>query len=119
MSHLWKQRRDNDLHANMAIDEGLRSRAAYKLIDIDKRFNRFLRQGSYVVDLGAAPGGFSLVAADRICLNIGRDQWNRPLRCPAGGPVEELHRTVGGKQKRREYGAVSGPRQFPFGCYRP
>jgi hypothetical protein len=106
LSHMWKQRRDSDQYADKAIAEGLRTRAAYKLMDIDSRFDRFLRQGSYVVDLGAAPGGFALVAANRICLKTSRDQWNRPMRCPIDYSSHELYRTIGGKQKRREFGAV-------------
>jgi FtsJ-like methyltransferase len=106
LSHMWKQRRDSDQYANMAIAEGLRTRAAYKLMDIDSRFDRFLRQGSYVVDLGAAPGGFALVAANRICLKTSRDQWNHPMRCPVDYSSRDLYRTIGGKQKRREFGAV-------------
>jgi 23S rRNA (uridine2552-2'-O)-methyltransferase len=45
--------------------EGVRSRAAYKLAEIDDKY-RFLKSGSRVIDLGAAPGGWSEIAARRI-----------------------------------------------------
>ncbi len=68
----WLERQLRDPYVAAARREGLRSRAAYKLIEIDDRF-RLLRPGARVVDLGAAPGGWSLVAAERV-------------RAAAGGP---------------------------------
>jgi len=59
----WLQRQLNDPYVAAARREGYRSRAAYKLIEIDEKY-RLLRPGSIVVDLGAAPGGWSQVAAD-------------------------------------------------------
>jgi 23S rRNA (uridine2552-2'-O)-methyltransferase len=59
----WLQRQLNDPYVAAAKREGYRSRAAYKLIEIDEKY-RLLRPGSIVVDLGAAPGGWSQVAAD-------------------------------------------------------
>ena len=55
----------NDEYVQRAQRDGYRSRAAYKLIDIDKR-DRLLRPGMAVVDLGAAPGSWSQVAAQRV-----------------------------------------------------
>jgi FtsJ-like methyltransferase len=110
LSSQWKQMRDADQYANMAIADGLRSRAAYKLLDIDKRFGRFLRQGAKVVDLGAAPGGFSVVAASRIHLDTEADRWDSPLRDVYAIPVprepRELRRTIDGAQRRRKFGNV-------------
>jgi len=61
----WLQRQLNDPYVAKARAEGYRSRAAYKLAEIDDKF-RFLKPGARVVDLGAAPGGWSQVAADRV-----------------------------------------------------
>ena len=64
-SKLWLERQLNDPYVAQAKKDGLRSRAAYKLIEIDDK-HRFLKSGISVVDLGAAPGGWSQVAAKRI-----------------------------------------------------
>src|SRR5215468_44335 len=64
-SKLWLERQLNDPYVARAKREGMRSRAAYKLMEIDDRA-RFLRKGARVVDLGAAPGGWSQVAAGRV-----------------------------------------------------
>jgi 23S rRNA (uridine2552-2'-O)-methyltransferase len=64
-SKLWLERQLNDPYVARAKREGMRSRAAYKLLEIDDRAH-FLRKGARVVDLGAAPGGWSQVAARRV-----------------------------------------------------
>ncbi|MEM8664659.1 MAG: RlmE family RNA methyltransferase, partial [Pseudomonadota bacterium] len=61
---LWIERQLNDPYVVKAKAEGYRSRAAYKLIEIDDRFH-VLKRGQTVVDLGAAPGGWTQVAANR------------------------------------------------------
>ncbi|MEP7240500.1 MAG: RlmE family RNA methyltransferase [Devosia sp.] len=61
-STLWLQRQLNDPYVARAKAEGYRSRAAYKLKEIDERY-KLLRKGMRVVDLGAAPGGWSQIAA--------------------------------------------------------
>jgi len=70
-SKLWLERQLNDPYVARAKREGLRSRAAYKLIEIDDKFH-FLKPGARVVDLGAAPGGWSQIAARRVEANEGR-----------------------------------------------
>ena len=64
-SQRWLERQLNDPYVARSKAEGYRSRAAYKLIEIDDRFG-FLNPGRRVIDLGAAPGGWSQVAAARI-----------------------------------------------------
>ena len=61
----WLRRQLADGYVAEARDRGLRSRAAFKLIELDDRF-RFLKPGQRVVDLGAAPGGWTIVAAERV-----------------------------------------------------
>ena len=64
-STLWLQRQLNDPYVAQAKADGYRSRAAYKLIGINER-QHLLRRGQRVVDLGAAPGGWSQVAAREV-----------------------------------------------------
>jgi 23S rRNA (uridine2552-2'-O)-methyltransferase len=64
-SKLWLERQLNDPYVAQARREGFRSRAAYKLQEIDDK-HRFLKPGQVVVDLGAAPGGWSQIAAKRV-----------------------------------------------------
>jgi 23S rRNA (uridine2552-2'-O)-methyltransferase len=64
-SKRWLERQLNDPYVTRAKREGFRSRAAYKLIEIDDKAH-FLKKGARVVDLGAAPGGWSQVAAKRV-----------------------------------------------------
>jgi 23S rRNA (uridine2552-2'-O)-methyltransferase len=61
----WLERQLNDPYVARAKREGMRSRAAYKLIEVDDKY-RLLKPGGRVVDLGAAPGGWSEVAAKRV-----------------------------------------------------
>lgn len=64
-STLWLQRQLNDPYVAEAKRQGFRSRAAFKLIEIDERYH-FLKPGQKIIDLGAAPGGWSQAAAARI-----------------------------------------------------
>jgi 23S rRNA (uridine2552-2'-O)-methyltransferase len=61
-SREWLTRQLNDPYVHAAKQEGYRSRAAFKLLELDDKF-RFLKKGSRVLDLGSAPGGWSQVAA--------------------------------------------------------
>src|SRR5512146_2637710 len=64
-SRQWLRRHVNDPYVQRSKREGYRSRSAYKLSEIDER-DKVLRPGQVVVDLGAAPGGWSQVAAKRV-----------------------------------------------------
>ena len=70
-SKLWLERQLNDPYVARARREGFRSRAAYKLTEIDDKYH-LLKVGMTVVDLGAAPGGWSQVAAKRIGIANGK-----------------------------------------------
>jgi len=67
----WLERQLNDPYVHEARKLGYRSRAAFKLIEIDDKYH-FLKPGHRVVDLGAAPGGWSQVAASRVRAAEGR-----------------------------------------------
>ena len=64
-SRAWLTRQISDPYVARAKREGLRSRAAFKLAEIDDRYKVF-KPGARVVDLGAAPGGWSEIAASRV-----------------------------------------------------
>src|SRR5579863_5312989 len=70
-SKLWLERQLNDPYVARAKREGFRSRAAYKLIEIDTRY-KLLKPGQRIVDLGAAPGGWAQVAAKKVGAAEGR-----------------------------------------------
>jgi 23S rRNA (uridine2552-2'-O)-methyltransferase len=64
-SKQWLRRHVTDPYVRQARKQGYRSRAAFKLLELDKK-ETILRSGQTVVDLGAAPGGWSQVAADKV-----------------------------------------------------
>jgi len=70
-SKLWLERQLNDPYVAQAKREGLRSRAAFKLREMDDKY-KILKPGMAVVDLGAAPGGWSQIAAKRIGAESGK-----------------------------------------------
>ncbi len=69
----WLERQLNDPYVAAAKQEGFRSRAAYKLSEIDDR-HKILKSGAVVVDLGAAPGGWCQIAARRVKSLEGKGQ---------------------------------------------
>lgn len=64
-SNRWLARQDKDPYVKQAKAAGYRARAAFKLIELDEK-DRLLRPGLKVVDLGAAPGSWAQVAADKV-----------------------------------------------------
>ena len=71
-SREWLERQHNDPYVHAAKAKGYRSRAAFKLLELDAKFH-FLKKGARVLDLGAAPGGWSQVAAGAGALVIAAD----------------------------------------------
>lgn len=67
-SRRWLERHLNDPYVRRANAEGMRSRAAYKLSEIDDK-HHILTPGATVIDLGAAPGGWCQIAAERVKSN--------------------------------------------------
>lgn len=61
-SKSWMQRHKNDSYVKLSISSDLRSRSAFKLIEIQKEFN-LIKPDSYVIDLGSSPGGWSVACA--------------------------------------------------------
>jgi 23S rRNA (uridine2552-2'-O)-methyltransferase len=72
-SQRWLERQLNDPYVAAAKREGYRSRAAFKLLEIDKKYG-LLKPGQAVVDLGAAPGGWAQVAAECVKSVDGKGQ---------------------------------------------
>jgi 23S rRNA (uridine2552-2'-O)-methyltransferase len=102
----WLERQLNDPYVQKAKAEGWRSRAAFKLIELDERFH-FLKKGVRVVDLGCAPGGWVQVAIKRGASHVvgvdllpvdpvpGADLLEADFTDPAIGP--KLMELMGGK----------------------
>lgn len=68
-SKRWLERQLNDPYVEKAKKEGYASRAAFKIIEIDEKI-RLFKKGMTIVDLGAAPGGWSQVAAQKGCSKV-------------------------------------------------
>lgn len=65
----WMHRHMNDVYVKQAVDGDLRSRSAFKLIQLQKDYN-LIKPDSYVIDLGSAPGGWSVACAGFLRLGI-------------------------------------------------
>jgi 23S rRNA (uridine2552-2'-O)-methyltransferase len=86
-SQRWLERQLNDPYVRDAKTKGYRSRAAFKLVELDRKF-RVLKRGARVLDLGAAPGGWSQVAVARGCHVVAMDIL--PMEPLAGAEVLQL-----------------------------
>ena len=65
MSKKWNKERKQEPYYKMAKKESYHSRASYKLLQLNNKYN-IIRSGDYIVDLGAAPGGWSQVALEKV-----------------------------------------------------
>ena len=65
MGSRWEMERKNDPYYKRAKANEYRSRASYKLKQLDKKY-RIIKKGDTVVDLGAAPGGWSQIALEKV-----------------------------------------------------
>ena len=113
-SKLWLERQLNDPYVAQAKKDGLRSRAAYKLIEIDDK-HHFLKHGITVVDLGAAPGGRDRIGALH---RTGHPLVEtRPSRDSRAGPARYLRlrrqkRSTGSEKRLRR--AISPVSEVPL-----
>jgi 23S rRNA (uridine2552-2'-O)-methyltransferase len=101
----WLQRQLNDPYVQRARKDGYRSRAAYKLLEIDQK-HRILKPGGHVVDLGSAPGGWVQVALARGCSVVGVDLLEIP---PIEGATLLQADIEDGRTLRRILEASAGP----------
>ncbi|MCF2903884.1 RlmE family RNA methyltransferase [Octadecabacter sp. CECT 8868] len=86
-STLWLQRQLNDPYVARAKADGYRGRAAYKILELNEKFN-FLTPGKRVVDLGAAPGGWCQVAVPKI--NALGERKGKPIGTILGIDLQEM-----------------------------
>ncbi len=88
----WLERQLNDPYVKRAQLEGMRGRAAYKILELDDKF-RFLVPGARVVDLGCAPGGWCQVAAKRV--NAMGDRKGKAVGSVLGIDLQEVEPVAG------------------------
>ena len=91
-STLWLERQLNDPYVKRAKTEGFRGRAAYKIAELDDRYE-FLKPGARVVDLGCAPGGWCQIAVDRV--NALGTRKNKPTGTVLGVDLQEIEPIAG------------------------
>ena len=95
----WLERQLNDPYVADAKRKGYRSRAAFKLIEIDDKFH-ILKKNATVLDLGAAPGGWSQVARQR----VGAGGRGHPHLPAAGGGDAGPHRAAAPRELSTDTG---------------
>ncbi|MCY3878808.1 MAG: RlmE family RNA methyltransferase [Rhodobacteraceae bacterium] len=100
----WLDRQLNDPYVRLARREGLRGRAAYKLMEIDDRFG-FLKPGLSVLDLGCAPGGWCQVAVRRV--NADRSDPSARIGRVVGIDLNETDPIPGAELHRLDFSADS------------
>ena len=122
-SRTWLERQLSDPYVARAKSEGFRSRAAYKLAEIDDKYH-VLKPGARVVDLGAAPGGWSEIAAKRIGGTGPRDRARHSRHeADRGGRISQARfsRCVGAGSPQGHARRQCGRRALRHGgqCHRP
>ena len=96
----WLERQLNDPYVRRARAEGYRSRAAYKILELDDRFG-FLAPGARVLDLGCAPGGWCQVAAERV--NALGERSGKPRGRVLGVDLLEMDPVPGAETRRLDF----------------
>ena len=91
-STLWLERQLNDPYVQRAKKEGYRGRAAYKIAELDEKFE-FLKPGARVVDLGCAPGGWCQIAVERV--NALGQNPKKPIGTVLGVDLQEVEPITG------------------------
>ena len=91
-STMWLQRQLNDPYVQRAKADGYRGRAAYKILELDEKF-QFFTPGKRVVDLGAAPGGWCQVAVPKI--NALGEKKGKPIGTILGVDLQEMEAIAG------------------------
>ena len=91
-STLWLERQLNDPYVIRAKKDGYRGRAAFKILELDDKFE-FLKPGARVVDLGCAPGGWCQVAVGRV--NALGDRANKPIGTVLGVDLQAIEPIAG------------------------
>ncbi len=91
-STLWLERQLNDPYVVRAKKEGYRGRAAFKILELDDKYE-FLKPGARVVDLGCAPGGWCQVAVARV--NALGDRAGKPVGTVLGVDLQEVEPIAG------------------------
>lgn len=104
----WLQRQLNDPYVTRAKAEGMRGRAAYKLMELDDKF-RFLTAGARVVDLGCAPGGWVQVAVPRI--NALGEKKGRDVGTILGVDLQEVEPITGATMYQLDFMADDADKQ--------
>ena len=104
----WLQRQLNDPYVTRAKAEGMRGRAAYKIMELDDKF-RFLTAGARVVDLGCAPGGWVQVAVPRI--NALGEKKGRDIGTILGVDLQEVEPIAGATMYQLDFMADDADKQ--------
>lgn len=96
----WLQRQLNDPYVQRAKADGYRGRAAYKILELNEKYN-FLTPGKRVVDLGAAPGGWCQVAVPRI--NALGERKGKPVGTILGVDLQEMEPIAGAELHQLDF----------------